>query len=901
MWDYICPKCRKTEKKNSSQCVHCGEQYGCPIRVPPRALKDPEALEDYVHRHVFPRVSKAQRDYLAQYFTELFSDGFESGDFSEWTGTVVSDGDHAISVQSTIKHQGTYTCKSASANTNSSDYALAYKTLSSAYQTIFMRVYARVSALPSSGQQFSVFKSRDKDNSSYQVLVGLWNDSGTLKWFVYNRHTATFYTYSENMLVDTWYCLELKVYRHATSGELKLWRNGTNIIDQTGLDTGDSDHDKVYVGYETNFMSTGSITDVYLDCVVVADAYIGPEEEGATYTKTWNTDVLFKKLGIIVGNERKSTVVTDTDIPYATQATFQRKTFYANGRFWVFYAAADNNIVFRTSTDGLSWSSETVVRVGGSYGPNVSIFFDGTYVHYAANSTGSYPWDSALYYRRGTPNSNGTITWSAVEQTVNTDYDKATNPAIAVDSNGYVWIGYREYVNGERCPFVIKSGNNDGTWGTTPAGFPYQLSATETSYWTAVPVPLTSGKMLVIYAHHLTADYGKQIKMRAWTGSSWLDEVTTTSGIYHSMHHSAVAEGDNVHIVFCKFISAEDPMEIVYVKYSYSSNSLGSETTLQGSIPYTETYSDFSVPIIAGSNGKLYVFWANYPSEDHLYYRKWNGSSWESAVDWINESSEMFSSDSWTCFYQAYDGYIGILYETKQSSPYNVKFACMPRVVTVDALFKKPGISKSLSIDAAIQKQDIVDTFAVDVALQKALLETYDVNALFRKHGIEKTADVDVLLQKLDILATFGVDVNFLKQNIIKSFGVDARFGALVTQEISRQIDVLFKKLDILETFGVDIDFLKRNVIKSFTLDICFSALITQTISKQIDVLLKMLDATKTFGLDVYFGPVEAQAYVKTFALDVMFAYKVRLPELWLDENGKIVLNISKPYTWVGT
>ena len=75
----------------------------------------------------------------------------------------------------------------------------------------------------------------------------------------------------------------------------------------------------------------------------------------------------------------------------------------------------------------------------------------------------------------------------------------------------------------------------------------------------------------------------------------------------------------------------------------------------------------------------------------------------------------------------------------------------------------------------------------------------------------------------------------------------------------------------------------------------------TQTISRQIDVLLKKLDLTKNFGLDVYFGPFEAETYAKTFALDAIFAYKVRLPELWLDENGKIVLNISKPYTWVGT
>jgi len=162
-----------------------------------------------------------------------------------------------------------------------------------------------------------------------------------------------------------------------------------------------------------------------------------------------------------------------------------------------------------------------------------------------------------------------------------------------------------------------------------------------------------------------------------------------------------------------------------------------------------------------------------------------------------------------------------------------------------------------------------------------------------------KTWTTDTLFKKLGIAKTLSVDTAFRKQNIPKTFGLDSAFQkSFATQ---KQIDTLFKKLDILESFGVDIDFLKRNVVKSFAVDARFGALMTQTIARQIDVLLKKLDETKNFGLDIYFGPVEAEAYTKNFALDVMFAYKVRLPELWLDENGKLVLNISKPYTWVGT
>ena len=147
--------------------------------------------------------------------------------------------------------------------------------------------------------------------------------------------------------------------------------------------------------------------------------------------------------------------------------------------------------------------------------------------------------------------------------------------------------------------------------------------------------------------------------------------------------------------------------------------------------------------------------------------------------------------------------------------------------------------------------------------------KTWQADVLFKKLGVTKSLSVDAALQKQDIPKTFGLDATFQKSFLIQ-----------------KQIDALFKRFGILKNFAVDAR---------------FGSLMTHTISKQIDVLLKRLDATKTFGLDVYFGPVKAETYAKNFGLDIIFAYKVRLPELWLDENGKIVLNISKPYTWVGT
>ncbi|PVX27034.1 MAG: hypothetical protein CW716_04365 [Candidatus Bathyarchaeum sp.] len=828
-WEHRCPNCGTYIESSNAFCPKCKTAFDeKKWRVPPRFLKSHEAMSEYAHKMLAPRLTPSQRELLFQYFTEIFADGFESGDFSAWNST-----NETPSVVGNPVHSGSYAAEFSAALWNY-EYA---QILFSGQTTLHVRWYIRWSTVPT---VLALVLDAITTTGGFQSLFTVRFDTDTMR--ITDQLTSSNYDYnSASFVADTWYCIEVKfVVNDGSNGEVRGYIDGDEIITQTGLDhSGVADITWIRLGQA----GQGSAMTNYIDDVIIADTYIGPESTEQTYTKTWATDALFKKLGIKVGDEKKSLVGISNAV-YGTQCSFQRKAFYANGRFWVFYANSSSDIVFRTSTDGLSWSAETFVRDGGSYGPNVSVFFDGTYVHYAANSTGSYPWESAIYYRRGQPNSNGTITWSASEQTVTTTYNKASNPHIGVDSDGYVWIGYRDYTNGTCYPYVIKSGNNDGTWGTTPNGFPYQLSGTLRLAWAVSPIPLTNGKMAVVYAAHNSGSYVEPIHVRVWNGSSWETEVKTTSTSYHSMFYSAVAEGDNVHIAFMKFVDSESPLEIMYVKYSYSTNSLGTETSLQSSIPYEDDGTDYCAPVITRDvvRNEVYVFWGFYPTFAHIYYRKWNGLSWETRVDWLDESADGFVGDhTWTGFYESNEGFIGFLYQTKGSSPYNMKFACLPRTATVDAVFKK---------------QDIL-----------------------------LTIDVDVLLQKLGILEDFGVDVDFLKQSIVKSFAVDVHFGSLLLQTVSRQVDVLFKKLDITRTFGADSALKKQDITMSLAADSAFQ--------KQ--------DIPRNFSLDAYFGTTAAGIHSVTFGLNAIFAYRVRLPELWLDENGKLVLNISKPYAWVGT
>jgi hypothetical protein len=318
-------------------------------------------------------------------------------------------------------------------------------------------------------------------------------------------------------------------------------------------------------------------------------------------------------------------------------------------------------MVYATSTDGSTWSAATVRACTSGY--TFSVWFNGTYLHYAYASA------SSIYYRRGTPNSDGTITWSANEQTVSTTYNKAYYPMVSVDSYGYVWIGYVDCDGTNYYPYVIKSQYNNGTFGT---GTITQFSTSTSPYWRVSVVPLTDGKMLAVYAKNSAT-----VKAKKWDGSAWGTEVATISAIYNGQYYLAVAQGDDVHLTFLKSTG----YDILYVKYTYSSNSFGTQTTLQAGATTT------SAPVLSidTATNDLYVFAATKttgtPSgwtANHIYYVKYTASSdtWGSWTDWIDESTEVLTyADRLTCFYKAYGSNIGLVYETKTASPYNVKFA----------------------------------------------------------------------------------------------------------------------------------------------------------------------------------------------------------------------------------
>lgn len=292
MWDHICPRCRKEVTKNSLKCPYCHENFGAPLRVPPRVLKDQKALEDYVHKNIFPNISQLDRKYLSQYFTVLFSDGqvgstMETvGDFSAWTDQSTNAGG-SISVANDFAHHGVSSAKVTGIQ-NVTDGARSRKTLAASYASLYMRGYVRVDSTPDAGPFCTGLAFRNTTNGL--ICKTVWDPVNG--WGV--RYSASSFEYEavpSGWTAATSYCLELYCLVGDVAGALKLWVNDNLKVDADGLAIGAAEIQNAVIGVWTNDAAQAAARTLWVDCVVVADAGpIGVEaagEEAAIAFRGW--------------------------------------------------------------------------------------------------------------------------------------------------------------------------------------------------------------------------------------------------------------------------------------------------------------------------------------------------------------------------------------------------------------------------------------------------------------------------------------------------------------------------------------------------------------------------------------------------------------------------------------
>jgi hypothetical protein len=219
--------------------------------------------------------------------SEIFSDGFESGNFSAWTGTNGSP-----SIVTSPVHHGSYAAQA------DAQYEYWYKTFNG-QNTVYVRFYFRLSARI----YFEMFYIYAGSNSIGTLMI---LSNGNIRYRYKNGASDAYLPswdgYAANLQTNTWYCIEIKHTISGTNGEIQMWLNGNSIASASGKDTDNYGNiNQILMG---RYYGSGTCT-VTFDCVVVADTYIGPEAAETKFGIALTSEDYYKS------SENYGTVIID--------------------------------------------------------------------------------------------------------------------------------------------------------------------------------------------------------------------------------------------------------------------------------------------------------------------------------------------------------------------------------------------------------------------------------------------------------------------------------------------------------------------------------------------------------------------------------------------------------------
>lgn len=204
----------------------------------------------------------------------VFEDGFESNDFSAWTGTTTSGG--TIQTSDVNPHSGSY---HANASITGTGTRTAY-----CYKTGFDESRINV-------REYVYFHDRVTNGTSDEIMVlQVWGDTalfqmGIRSWDAYwggRYRKAGVWTAWNNVSLEaslnTPYCVETEFYVHATEGWFKAYLDDTLIFSDVNIDTSQNGNAvEIRCGVVQSVLNGDYQHSVDLDCVVVDSSYIGPE------------------------------------------------------------------------------------------------------------------------------------------------------------------------------------------------------------------------------------------------------------------------------------------------------------------------------------------------------------------------------------------------------------------------------------------------------------------------------------------------------------------------------------------------------------------------------------------------------------------------------------------------
>jgi hypothetical protein len=185
----------------------------------------------------------------------IFSDGFESGDFSSWS-TVTTAGDGTATVQSAIVRTGTYAAQlTESANSGSKSYVR--KTFSAVQDLTATGDFELLQAGGTSSGNVPFFRFLDPSGTR---LVSLYRQNGSSNQIFVN-YGGTYYLTSGRLALNTWATFSVHLTTNGAASTVAISLNGTQIYQTTTASLGTAGIATLQIGNDTAAQVFGLVAD----------------------------------------------------------------------------------------------------------------------------------------------------------------------------------------------------------------------------------------------------------------------------------------------------------------------------------------------------------------------------------------------------------------------------------------------------------------------------------------------------------------------------------------------------------------------------------------------------------------------------------------------------------------
>jgi hypothetical protein len=205
--------------------------------------------------------------------TTIFSDGFESGNFSAWTSATTA-GDGTATVQSANVRTGSFAAKlSESANSGSKAYVRS--TLSSPQQDLTASGDFQVLQQGASGGNVPFFRFLDPSGTR---IVSVYRQNGTTGT-IGLTYQGSFHATTGTLALNTWTTVSMHVITNGAASTITVNLNGTQIYQSTSASLGTAGTTTLQIGNDTAAQAFG----------IVADTITVQSGSGSTATPPANT------------------------------------------------------------------------------------------------------------------------------------------------------------------------------------------------------------------------------------------------------------------------------------------------------------------------------------------------------------------------------------------------------------------------------------------------------------------------------------------------------------------------------------------------------------------------------------------------------------------------------------